>query len=178
MAEEETVRVSVRTLVEFILRSGDIDNRYSDGMVRDAMQLGSRLHRKIQRGMGDEYHAEVFLSVTVPCSDFQIMVEGRADGIIEGDPVIIDEIKGVMRPLESIREPVGIHLAQAKCYAYMYLASEGADNDRHIRVRMTYASLETEDVRYFYEDYTFQELKAWFEKLVEEYRRWAEFERS
>ena len=48
MAEKETV--SVRNLVEFILRSGDIDNTrgYKDP---DAMQQGSRIHRKIQKSM-------------------------------------------------------------------------------------------------------------------------------
>ena len=178
MLTTDTVRISVRTLVEFILRSGDIDNRYADPMAKDAMQLGSRLHRKIQSRMGDNYHAEVPLAVCVPCGDFQICVEGRADGVIDVDPVTIDEIKGVMRPLEHIREPVPVHLAQAKCYAYMYLAHEDAQDNCPVKVRMTYASLESEEVRYFYYDYTFGELRAWFDELTGEYRRWAEFERN
>ena len=44
----ETIRISVRNLVEFILRSGDIDNRKGGIADKEAMQLGSRLHRKIQ----------------------------------------------------------------------------------------------------------------------------------
>ena len=35
------IRISVRNLVEFILREGDIDNRISGGMERDAMLMGS-----------------------------------------------------------------------------------------------------------------------------------------
>lgn len=46
------IKVSVRNLVEFILRSGDIDNRISLGQRADAMQEGSRMHRKIQRRDG------------------------------------------------------------------------------------------------------------------------------
>lgn len=46
---ENQVRISVRNLVEFILRSGDIDNRHSTKAQYDAMQIGSRLHRKIPR---------------------------------------------------------------------------------------------------------------------------------
>ena len=47
--EEQTVRISVRNLVEFILREGDIDNRVSGGTDKDAMLRGGSIHRKIQR---------------------------------------------------------------------------------------------------------------------------------
>ena len=57
--EVPVIRISVRNLVEFILREGDIDNRVSGGMDRDAMLMGGRIHRKIQRRMGPDYHAEV-----------------------------------------------------------------------------------------------------------------------
>ena len=56
--EQPVVRISVRSLVEFVLRSGDIDNRIA-AADKDAMQLGSKIHRKIQRRMGAQYHAEV-----------------------------------------------------------------------------------------------------------------------
>ena len=52
MEKEKIMKISVRSLVEFILREGDIDNRISGGMEKDAMLMGSRLHRKIQRRMG------------------------------------------------------------------------------------------------------------------------------
>ena len=75
------VHVSVRNLVEFILRSGDIDNR--KGRARDnAMQEGGRIHRMIQRRMGSSYHAEVALRYTADMEEYSIVVEGRADGII------------------------------------------------------------------------------------------------
>ena len=57
------IRISVRNLVEFILRSGDIDNR-RQGSPENAMQEGSRIHRMIQKRMGAEYQAEVFLRYT------------------------------------------------------------------------------------------------------------------
>lgn len=53
------IKISVRNLVEFILRSGDIDNRRSSAATAEAMQEGSRIHRKIQRRMGASYTAEV-----------------------------------------------------------------------------------------------------------------------
>ena len=81
--QEEVVRISVRNLVEFILREGDLDNRQGGTADREAMLLGGRIHRKIQRQMGSGYHAEVPLQMMVPCEKLKIVVEGRADGIIE-----------------------------------------------------------------------------------------------
>ena len=102
--------------MEFILREGDIDNRISGSMEKDAMQQGSRLHRKIQKRMGSGYRAEVPLKFQYPCDCFMLQIEGRADGIVEeADGIVIDEIKGVMRDLDHITGPVGVHLAQAKC---------------------------------------------------------------
>ena len=78
--EQPLIRISVRNLVEFILRSGDIDNRAA-GADKDAMLLGGKIHRKIQRSMGADYQAEVSLKMKIPCQGFDLSVEGRADGI-------------------------------------------------------------------------------------------------
>ena len=53
MSEEnrKAIRISVRNLVEFVLRSGDIDNRRSGNAQKDAMLAGGRIHRKIQKRM-------------------------------------------------------------------------------------------------------------------------------
>ena len=57
------VHISVRGLVEFILRAGDIDNRRRSSS-ENAMAEGGRIHRMIQRRMGSEYTAEVPLSLS------------------------------------------------------------------------------------------------------------------
>ena len=76
------IRISVRNLVEFVMRSGDLDNRRTAGAKKEAMQAGSRLHRKIQKRMGASYRSEVMLRHQVQEDMFDILVEGRADGII------------------------------------------------------------------------------------------------
>ena len=43
--DKPKVRISVRNLVEFILRSGDLNNSRGSGD-REAMLKGGRLHRK------------------------------------------------------------------------------------------------------------------------------------
>lgn len=50
--EKKVIKISVRNLVEFVMRSGDLDNRRTAGAEKTAMQEGSRIHRKIQRRMG------------------------------------------------------------------------------------------------------------------------------
>ena len=170
--ERELVKISVRELVEFILRSGDIDNRVGGKKDAESMLAGAKIHRKIQRSMGSDYHAEVTLKHLIPMDGFDLQIEGRADGIIDGDPVTIDEIKGVYKSLEHLNEPVSVHLAQAKCYAYIY----GIQNQKNkMSVQMTYVNLDTEQKRYFYEDYEMEELASWFDGLVLEYQKWARF---
>lgn len=165
------IRISVRNLVEFILRHGDIDNRHQ-ASPENAMQEGGRIHRMIQRRMGSEYEAEVPLRYTLQTDGYVLTVEGRADGIIHHEgQVIIDEIKGTYRELARMNAPMPLHIAQAKCYAYMYGLQEGLEE---VRVRLTYCNMSTEELRYFYEDYTFQELEGWFGELLAAYRKWAD----
>jgi Rad3-related DNA helicase len=176
--KENQVKISVRNLVEFILRSGDLDNRTGGRRELDAMQEGSRIHRKIQKQMGANYSAEFPLSITIPMEQnnlvFDLTIEGRADGIIsnqeEGPSIIIDEIKGVYKELSHMEEPVAVHLAQVKCYAYIYAKQY---EHEQIGVRLTYCNLETENIRYFEEVFVFIELEQWFNNLIKEYGKWA-----
>ncbi|MGN0377169.1 MAG: ATP-dependent DNA helicase [Suilimivivens sp.] len=166
------IQISVRNLVEFILRSGNIDNRRSKSP-DNAMQEGGRIHRMIQRRMGSDYHAEVFLRHQVETENYSIVVEGRADGIILQNEVTIDEIKGTYREIHKIKEAVPVHLAQAKCYAYMY----GIQNNlKAIRVRITYCNIDTEEIKYFHFEYDMEELIQWFDEIMASYRKWADFQ--
>ena len=170
--ERELIKISVRELVEFILRSGDIDNRVGGKKDAQSMLAGARIHRKIQRSMGSDYHAEVTLKYLIPMGEFDLQIEGRADGIVDGNPVAIDEIKGVYKSLEYLNEPVAVHLAQAKCYAYIYGVQNG---QTMMDVQMTYVNLDTEQKIYFIEHYTIEELSEWFQGVVSEYQKWAKF---
>ena len=174
MKEETIIRISVRSLVEFILREGDIDNRVSGSMEKDAMLLGGKIHRKIQSRMGTNYTAEVPLKIQMPCDGFVLQIEGRADGVLKDDgKVLIDEIKGILRSLEHLEAPVPVHLALAKCYAYIYAVQNSL---KCIDVQMTYCQMETEEIRRFCQEFEFQELQTWFQDLVTQYEKWAKFE--
>lgn len=171
--DKPVTRISVRNLVEFILRSGDLDSRKGT-MDKEAMLKGSRLHRKIQKQMGSDYKAEVSLKFENCYEDLDILLEGRADGIFsEGDMVWVDEIKGIYGKVEQLLQPVPVHSAQAKCYGYIYAVQQGIEK---IGIQMTYANLDTEEIKRFREVYSLEELKAWYEKLLEEYHKWLSFQ--
>ena len=231
MAAKMEMHISVRGLVEFILRTGNIDNRKAVSP-ENAMQEGGRIHRMIQRRMGADYHAEVALKYFYETENYTVTVEGRADGIIFGNgpqqeeapllsgssgsgvilasgnqaaddtaagrsgpdnaltgysvmydkaegntrqehPVTVDEIKGTYQEVKRMKEPAAVHLAQAKCYAYIYARQEHLEG---IRVRMTYCNMDTEELKYFHYDYTFEELDEWFGNVMEQYRKWADFQ--
>lgn len=194
MAEKKVIRISVRNLVEFLLRSGDIDRRTGGFADRDAMQAGTRQHQKIQKKMGSAYQAEVPLVFEREYDHFFLKLEGRADGILkEEEGVLIDEIKGTYRELEKIQEPVPVHLAQAKCYAYIYAKENQLTQ---IGILMTYCLLESDEerfsrpltneevlpsssnwrIRHFRMQYEISELEQWFNELLEQYYQWAEFQ--
>lgn len=171
--EKPTVRISVRNLVEFILRRGDIDNRRNSND-KEAMQKGSRIHRKIQNKMGSHYKSEVSLKWRSEYDDVVILVEGRADGIFEEEEqVCIDEIKGVFTKIENITEPLPVHKAQAMCYGRIYGETQGLSE---IGIQMTYANLDTEEICRFREKYTLDELKKWYKALMDSYHKWISYQ--
>ncbi len=174
MSQLPQIRLSVRAFVEFLLRSGDLDNRRNAFADKEAMQKGSRIHRKIQKAMPVGYRAEVPLIYEKEYDEFTLRIEGRADGIwTEPEGVTIDEIKGIYMDLEQLTAPIPVHLAQAKCYAYIYSLQNHLET---IAVQMTYCNLDSEEKKYFRETYTQNELDLWFSGLVDEYYKWAKFQ--
>ncbi len=187
------IHISVRALVEFIYRHGDIDNRKAADSP-DAMQVGSRIHRKIQSMMGPEYRAEYPLSYTFGTEHCSVTVEGRADGIMRPDEpmyiedaqsgpgieplkplpaVLIDEIKSTVRNVSRMTDPEPVHLAQALCYAAIYLMQEDLPE---IGVRMTYVTQDTEEIRYFYSRYSADEIRGWFDDTCEALSKWVDMQ--
>ena len=166
------IKISIRNLVEFIMRHGSIDNRYTSSI--KAIE-GIRGHQRVQKSYGDNYTAEVPLKYTLTYEDLEIMVEGRADGIlIEDDKTIIDEIKTTTKDLLLIDENTNpLHWAQAKCYGYIYSMQNELDN---IDIQITYYNIDTKSTRILRQSYTLKELEEFFFWLIDEYKSWAQLE--
>lgn len=186
----QELHISVRNLVEFIFREGDIDNRSGKTASTEAMMEGSRIHRKIQKSMDASYTAEVPLKIEIDAGNYRLVVEGRADGIAYGEfrpdagqefipqeeetkQYYIDEIKGVYRNVSAMEQPVYVHKAQVMCYAYIYALQNHLDC---IGIQMTYCNLDTEETRYFREMMQWETLHKWFLDLIEAYRKWSDWQ--
>ena len=168
------IKISIRNLVEFIMRHGSIDNRYTSSI--KAIE-GIRGHQRVQKSYGDNYTAEVPLKYTLTYEDLEIMVEGRADGIlIEDEKTIIDEIKTTTKDLLLIDENTNpLHWAQAKCYGYIYSMQNELDN---IDIQITYYNIDTKSTRILRQNYTLNELEEFFFWLIDEYKTWAQLENN
>ena len=112
--------VSVRTLVEFVLQSGDLTT--GGFQRRDRAQLGTRGHQRVQRSRPEGYQSEVEIAYEVEGADPPLEVRGRIDGLYASTvPAVIEEIKTTTLSLELVNEEHNrLHWAQAQCYAYMY----------------------------------------------------------
>lgn len=167
------LKISVRNLVEFIYRTGNIDNRAGGVSETDAMQAGSRIHKKIQKSMGTGYRAEVSMQNIYDTGRYRVVAEGRADGVFSlGDCPAIDEIKGMYTDVTAFKESIYVHQAQAMCYGYFYLCEHV---DEKIAIQLTYVNLDTEEIKRFVQYYTRKKLADWYEQTMKRFLVWADF---
>ena len=168
------IRISVRDLVEFVMQSGDLDNRSGSYRDKKAMLKGAKIHKTLQDRGGSTYRAEVSLRHEITCPDYTILLEGRADGIYtRADGVTaIDEIKSMYADVEHFTEPVAVHRAQALCYAYIFALQ---NDQKQMGVRMTYCNIKTMQVKYFEELLSFEQLEDWFTEVLLKLTKWFDF---
>ena len=165
----DNVKLSVRELVEFVYKGGDLNIK---SISADRAMEGIKAHKLLQSGMGENYQKEFFMRHEFEFNDIMFSVEGRADGvIIDGNLVIIDEIKSTYKNLEQINEDYNIaHIAQAKCYAYIYSLQNGIDD---INVQLRYFNIDTQNVKTLSYRFTIEELESFFYDLINNYLDWA-----
>jgi Rad3-related DNA helicase len=174
---KKDIKISVRNIVEFVLRTGSIDNRF---MSKTRAQEGVRAHQKLQKQNEREfsdYQKEVYMKHKFQFDKFDILVEGRADGIIkENEQNIIEEIKSTNSNLSMIDEEYNVlHWAQAKFYAYFYLLDNNLED---VYIQLSYYQLSTDEVKCIRKSYRADELREFVMSIVENYYMWAEVEAS
>ena len=158
------IRTSVRNLIEFVMRSGDIDNRFRDNT---RMIEGIRAHQKIQAKYDKTYKKEYKLKNTTTYKDVVFEVEGRADGLGKKDGLyLIDEIKSTSRNLDELTDDNKLHRAQALCYAYFYAIDMDLDQ---MLISLTYVSVDNYKSKIFEKSFTFEALKDFYFRLLDEY---------
>lgn len=177
MSHAKAIHISVRNLVEFVLRRGSINSSYTRS---NRATEGIRLHQKLQKLRKKtaelnnyEYVSEFKLTHNFEYNNFIFNVEGRADGIIiDKKYTAIEEIKTTIKQLESIEEETNqLHWAQAKCYAYIYAFENQLET---IAVELIYCKVDTEELKIFTKYFSIDELKIYFYDLIQNYIVWVE----
>ena len=166
------LRISVRDLVEYGCRSGDLAVEFA-GSRRAAEAI--RAHQRIQHARPSNYQAEVSVSYRVEGEDFDLHVGGRIDGVYTGCdtfPVtVIDEIKTVTRWSDSDELPDNpMHWGQVRVYGFMYAAQHGL---REVDIQLTYCHLDSGETREHRRTCDIKDLRLFFDELIARYFDWA-----
>ena len=165
---KQVLKISVRNLVEFIMRRGSIDDRYIGAS--KALE-GIKGHQVVQKLYKEKDQAEVSIKHKFSIDNYEINIEGRIDGLLfEDEKVIIDEIKTTTRDLLFIDENTNpLHFAQAKCYGYIYCIQNYIDI---IDIQLTYYNIDTKATRILRHTYSLKELEIFFYELLNKYIDW------
>jgi DNA excision repair protein ERCC-2 len=130
--------VSVRELIEFVLREGDLGGK-RQFVGSDRALAGIRGHQKIQRSRPAAYQMEVPVELLVEAEDFTLHVRGRIDGLlVTAQEVLLEEIKTV-QGWDKQADP--LHWAQAKFYGHIYACDHAL---AEIVIQLTYLELTTD----------------------------------
>ena len=125
-------------------------------------EMGRKLHAKLQAKAGAGYEAEVSFCNTTMYNGICYEVSGRADGVMRGEPSMIEEIKTVGgRGFEG--GPSLIHEAQAMCYAY-FLCREIECSQ--VEVRLTLCRAEDEKTKTYQRICSSKELQRYYYDLL------------
>ena len=164
------IRVPIRRLVEFTLRSGDLDlTTFGSGSSTEAI----RAHQEIQASRPKEYASEVHISLEYETEAYVLDISGRIDGVYRySDETIIDEIKTTKKGIDGLMDSKNpLHWGQVKCYAYVYARLH---NLTTIITQLTYYNLDSKQKRESRQSFDIFTLEEFFDSLITKYLEWFE----
>lgn len=159
--------VSVRDLVEFVLRRGDLGaERQFVGS--DRALAGIRGHQIIQRSRPSGYQTELPVEHSVEADTFTLLIRGRIDGVLASSNVHqLEEIKTLHGNWNQQADP--LHWAQVKFYGFLYAVDQSLPE---LTLQLTYLELSTNKVTEFHQSFPFAELSDFFTKTTAIYLDW------
>lgn len=162
-----TFSISVRDLVTFVLRTGDLGGSGHFSGANRALE-GTLGHQRLQKTRPSDYLPEVFVSYTHDTPELSLEIKGRIDGVHELiGSLLIEEIKTTHGPWTDPADP--LHLAQARVYGWLFTRDRPYSN---ITIQLTYLDLETGRTTEIRENTTSAELDQFFQPVLAEYLRW------
>lgn len=160
------IKVSVRDLVTFCHRRGDIDHRYTPS---PTAAQGIAGHSRVYRRRGSDYQSEYPVSYRYQQHGLDILLRGRADGY---DPAAtrVEEIKTCRGdPARIPAEVSQLHLAQARIYAALIAGCEALD---YVDVRLTWLDIDADREHHLDQRYTHCELQAFLQATLQQFSAW------
>lgn len=163
------IHISVRNLVEFLLRRGDLAHVFD--ITGRSPLAGIRGHQKIQKTRPENYNEEVSVNCRIEDEGFVLDLNGRIDGVYELDgKIVLEEIKTTNRDLEEfIADEEYLHWAQLKTYAAIYASDL---NLTLITGQLTYLQVTTGEVRTLFKEFDSRELSVFLLELTSQYLSW------
>lgn len=159
--------ISVRDLVEFVLRQGNLGGE-REFVGSDRALAGIRGHQKIQRSRPTGYLTELPIEYKVETEEFTLRIRGRIDGLlITSQQVLLEEIKTVQGTWDHKADQ--LHWAQLKFYAFMH-AHENALKE--LVLQLDYLELPAGKVTEFRQNISIAELAEFFAATVAVYVEW------
>ncbi len=156
----EQKRVSVRTMIEQVMVSGDL--RFDASAQR--MLDGIRGHQTLQAAPDPLARNEVSVQLTLETDEVALTVYGRIDRLYGLSRV--EEIKTTYADVTEEAQVHPQHRMQALCYAHMLCRAEGLAS---IEVSVTYLNLNSGEVHTFTTPYTAEALSAAFRSVADRY---------
>jgi DNA excision repair protein ERCC-2 len=161
------ISASVREVVAFVLRTGDLGSSAHFAGPNRALE-GTRGHQRLRKKRPAGYQSEVVVQWIFETDEFTFQLKGRIDGVlVDNGSLLIEEIKTVDLPWSGPADP--LHWAQAKIYAFLYAQDHRFDNTD---IQITYLNLKDNQTVEFLEHFRIGILKAFFESVLNEYLRW------
>ena len=164
-------KIGIRQLVEFVLRSGDLNETKNS---QNTALNGARIHRRLQkkRSKDPDYQSEVYLKTEVTMNDNEYLISGRADGLkITDKNALIEEIKTSDQPFEELSDnTLELYWGQVKVYGYLILKDYPRFD--HVTLRLTYFQVSTEKIMTDEQVYSRDDLNKFFKDLINEYEYW------
>jgi DNA excision repair protein ERCC-2 len=167
MNPPQEFRTTVRDLVEFVHRSGDLAGT---GAFRSSQRAvaGTRGHRRIQQSRGDAYLAEVPVERIFERPGLRLLLTGRVDGILPtNDPPLVEEIKTVTAHWTGDPDPV--HLAQLRTYAALLAEEKQWQTVAH---QLTYLNLATDEITVIRDTETRESLSGFLDETIHKWLAW------
>ena len=154
--------ISVKALVAFAAKSGDLDRRFTPAPTG---QQGIEGHNRVTKNRPASYRRERAFTLQVDI----LLLRGRADGYCI-DNHCVEEIKTFYGDFNHIPENQRqLHWAQVKCYGWMLCEEEKLEQ---VNLALVYFQLKEEREYRLEQSWTRADLQRDCGKLVEKYLAW------